>query len=140
MDQLKKMEEFLHSKGQRMTNQKKALLGIFLQHPNRMLSVSDLKNLLPDGMEMDNATIYRNVTNFESLGLLESMVDLTGSARYMICDSEHHHHLVCVGCGSIICFPCDNPFWRSFAEQNDFEETYHRIEIYGLCADCRAKA
>ena len=139
MDQLEKMQELLHSKGQRMTVQKKALLDIFLRHPHRMLSVSDLKGLLPDGMEMDSATIYRNVTGFEVLGLLESMVDLSGSARYMICEHEHHHHLVCVCCGRILCFPCDNPFWRSFAEQNGFEETHHRIEIYGLCSGCKNK-
>ena len=139
MDTLAKLEELLHSRGQRMTVQKKELLCIFLQHSNRMLSVADLKSLLSDGIEMDNATIYRNVQNFESLGILDSMVDMLGLARYMICDSGHHHHFVCVSCGHIICFPCETSFWCSMAKQNDFEETYHRLEVYGLCAECRAK-
>ncbi len=140
MDTITKIEDLLHSRGQRMTVQKKELLSIFLQHPNRMLSVADLKSLLPGGVEMDNATIYRNVQNFGSLGILESMVDMLGLARYMICDSEHHHHLVCVRCGRIICFPCESSFWCSMAQQNDFEETHHRLEVYGLCAGCRVKA
>lgn len=137
MDQLMQMTDLLHSRGQRVTAQKKALLNIFLQHSNRMLSVGDLKGLLPEELEMDNATIYRNVQNFEALGLLESMVDMRGASRYMICGGAHHHHFVCVSCGRIISFPCDNPFWRSLAQEQHFEETYHRIEVYGLCADCQ---
>ncbi len=102
-----------------------------------MLSVMDLKGFLPDIMEMDRATIYRNVQNFENLGLLESMIDTRGIARYMICDGAHHHHLVCMSCGRIINFPCNNPFWEKLAQQHHFEEAYHRIEVYGLCSDCQ---
>ena len=70
MNGIIKMEALIRERGQRMTIQKRALLTVFLQQAGRMLSVMDLKGFLPDIMEMDRATIYRNVQNFENLGLL----------------------------------------------------------------------
>lgn len=137
MEKLSSMEKLIRKRGQRMTTQKRALLTVFLQQEGKMLSVTDIKRFLPDTMEMDSATIYRNAQNFKNLGLLESMVDVQGITRYTVFDGSHHHHLVCISCGRIINFPCNNPFWQQLAEKNHFKETYHRIEVFGLCSECQ---
>jgi Fur family ferric uptake transcriptional regulator len=137
MDQKTQLYERLREKGQRITPQKRAILDVLLDNPGRMLSVSEICARLPKGSGIDDATVYRNVRGFVEPGLLESMIDLKGHSRYMICDCVHHHHFICTDCGRIINFPCNNPFWRGIARQHNFKESGHRIEVFGLCADCQ---
>ena len=136
MDPKTKIYTMLREKGYRVTQQKKVMLDIFFDHPDKMLSVCDICGLIPEGEHIDNATLYRNVQQYAGLGILESMVDNQGITRYKICDSTHHHHFICTDCGRIIPFPCDDHFWESYAEENEFHESYHKIEVYGKCADC----
>ena len=132
-----KVCEMLRDKGQRITPQKSAILDILISHPGHMLSVSDICARLPEGSGIDNATVYRNMRGFLDTGLVESMIDMKGHGRYMICDCEHHHHFICNACGRIINFPCNDHFWSGIAGCEGFLETGHKIEVYGLCAGCQ---
>ncbi len=125
----------LRQKGLRVTQQKSVIIDVLVTHSDRMLSANDIADAL--GSLLDNATVYRNMRKFLELGIVESMVDNKGVQRYKICDGTHHHHLVCTSCGRIINFPCDTPFWRCVAEQHAFKESFHRIEVFGICANCR---
>lgn len=136
MDPKTKIFAMLRKKGHRITRQKKIILDLFFEHPDKMLSVSDICSLIPEGERIDNATLYRNVQQYVKLGILESMVDNQGIMRYMICDRSHHHHFICTGCGRIINFPCNNRYWKPFADEHDFHESFHKLEIYGKCKKC----
>ncbi|MHB1314066.1 MAG: Fur family transcriptional regulator [Christensenellales bacterium] len=137
MERKTQIYQLLRDKGFRITAQKKKILDVFLDNPDRMLSVGDMNDLLEHNSSIDNATIYRNVQKFEKLGLLESMVDSKGYGRYMISDGVHHHHFICTSCGCIINFPCNTSLWSDLAKQFRFAESHHKIEIYGVCAQCR---
>lgn len=136
MDEKTAIINVLRRKGMRITQQKKAILDVFADNPDKMLSVSDIAEIL--GGVADNATVYRNVRRFLELGIIETITDSRGVQRFVVCcDGKHHHHLICTSCGRIINFPCDTPFWRLLAEQNGFAEQYHRIEVYGMCSQCQ---
>jgi Fur family ferric uptake transcriptional regulator len=53
-----------------------------------------------------------------------------------------HEHLICENCGKLIEFtsPEIAELQRDLAKAHDFEPRVHRLEIYGLCEDCRGKA
>ena len=136
MSDHKKLYTMLRAKGCRITSQKKQILDVFLEHRDRMLSVSDVFSLLPEGSSMDNATVYRNIQKFLETGILESMNDEQGVNRYTIYENEHHHFLICTECGKIIKIPCEGHFWKAHTQENHFFETHHRLEVYGKCAEC----
>lgn len=127
----------LRSRGQRITRQKESILDVFLDNSDRMLSVNDIKTMLPEGFQIDDATIYRNTQAFVECGLLETMVDDSGLNRYKICDSSPHHHMICIECGKIINFPCAVEFWKPYVEKHGFKETRHVVEVYGVCRECQ---
>jgi len=105
---------------------------------DRMLSVNDIIKKIPDGKNVDNATVYRNVQRLTDLRILESMIDDKGISRYVISrGSAHHHHLICVSCGKILNIPCKNNYWNQYAEDNNFNEMYHKLEVYGTCENCK---
>ncbi|MGH3851437.1 MAG: transcriptional repressor, partial [Pseudonocardiaceae bacterium] len=57
---------------------------------------------------------------------------------------HHHHHLVCSSCGTITDVKASAKLERALAEtarlaaeEVGFEVTDHRIDLEGLCSDCR---
>jgi Fe2+ or Zn2+ uptake regulation protein len=140
MDKKPEIYELLRTKGFRITKPKKVILDVFLANQNRMLSVGDVFDLLPEGCGADQATIYRNIRKFLDSGILESMIDSSGTGRYTIREKKHHHYLICTECGRIIKFPCANHYWGPVAAENGFHETHHKLEVYGKCAACNQRA
>ena len=135
MDTKMRIYNMISEKGYRVTNQKKAVIDVLVDNTDRMLSVGDITRLMD--APADYATVFRNVRHFMDLGVLESMMDNKGNSRYTLQDSEHHHYLICTECGCIVKFHCDNPFWKDFAREKSFKETYHILEVYGICNKCR---
>ena len=138
MEEKTRIYAMLRAKGFRVTAQKKMILDVFFDNTDRMLSISDVCKLFPENVSIDNATVYRNIQKFLSFGILEAMNDDSGINRYTICEKHHHHYLICTECGRIVRFPCSN-YWDIYAKDNDFKETYHKLEVYGKCSEC-AKA
>jgi Fur family zinc uptake transcriptional regulator len=84
-------------------------------------------------------TIYRNLTLFEELSILEG-TELNGERKFRICCStkDHHHHLICLSCGKtkhIKSCPMD----AMLGEPDEFRITGHKFEIYGYCKECEEK-
>jgi len=84
------------------------------------------------------ATVYRAVASMTEHGFLETVGTSGAHALYLHCaDGEHHHHLVCTGCGSVAHAPCpldDGAIHH--AADHGFVITHHEVSIYGLCARC----
>ena len=54
---------------------------------------------------------------------------------------RHHDHLICTKCGKIIEFSNDDMerLQVVIAAEHGFHMLQHKMEIYGLCAECRAQ-
>ena len=66
-----------------------------------------------------------------------------GKARYepIRSEREHHHHMICNECGNIYEFANNQveSCLNQIAKLNEFKLTNHKLEIYGLCSECREK-
>jgi Fur family ferric uptake transcriptional regulator len=93
------------------------------------------------GDQLDRATVYRTITLFEELGIVERLnigwkykIELTGTF------SHHHHHLTCTNCGAITPLSEDSQLedrLTELARLHHFTPESHQIEIRGLCSACR---
>ncbi len=95
-----------------------------------------------EGRRVGRASIYRVLDELVTLGLL-SRVDVgDGVARYepqRPHSGEHHHHLVCDGCGRLEPFQ-DAALERAIhglAARVAFDVSDHDVTLHGNCADCR---
>ena len=72
---------------------------------------------------------------------LRSTMLADGLTRYEYTQGDHVHHAVCLSCNKI--FPVEvrlEPEYKDrLAEENGFEVTEHRVEIYGFCKECKAR-
>lgn len=88
------------------------------------------------------ATIYRTLKLLKDCGLLSERHFDEGQARYEVAGEDHHDHFICESCGKIIEFEEEGleRLQQLVAKKIGVTLHRHKLELYGLCADCRAKA
>ena len=138
---LKRFEEFLQSRGMRMTKPRRRVLEyVFARHEH--FDADTLIDRLPSHGQagyVGRATVYRTLKEFVDAGLLREF-QLDGRAVY-----EHdygypqHDHLYCQECQELIEFQSDEliDLREAVARQNNFRVTGHRFIITGVCEKCR---
>jgi len=85
------------------------------------------------------ATVYRTLALLSEKGVVDVLSHHGGEQCYRLCGGEHHHHLLCERCHRVVeVQECGLDDWvAAAAKQHGFVATEHRVEIVGLCADCR---
>lgn len=138
---MERFEEYLQSKGKRITEQRRVLVDrVFRQHDH-----FDVEDLLSDlareagRRRVSRPTVYRTLDQLVEAGLLRKM-NLGGRAVY-----EHdygypqHDHLHCQACNKLIEFQSEEvlAIREEVGRQHDFRVTGHRLIVTGLCQQCR---
>ena len=94
------------------------------------------------GLGVGRATVFRALELFEQLGLVERLDLPNGGHAYVACRPVHHHHIVCTRCGRAA--EVGDLGVDSIATEVEavtgFTLDSHRIELYGVCPECRAAA
>ena len=90
--------------------------------------------------KMSHNTVYRNIRDFDRLGIVEMQTRQGVLQVKYQCDFDHfhHHHFICTNCGKVR--ELDECPMEQFARQlPGYRITGHRFEIYGICDDCMQK-
>ncbi|MFA5891721.1 MAG: transcriptional repressor [Actinomycetota bacterium] len=84
------------------------------------------------------ATVYRTLRMLADDGSVDVLRDDVTQARFRLCSAEHHHHLLCETCGSVVEIPdCEVDGWaRKVARAHGFTVRTHQAEIVGMCRAC----
>lgn len=131
----------LREAGLKVTVPRLKILRMLESSPQRHMSAEDVyRALLETGEELNLATVYRVLTQFEAAGLVSRQHFEGGHSTFELDSGEHHDHIFCVACGRVDEF-VDETIERRQAEiakQAGYEMTDHSLYIYGLCAECRA--
>ncbi len=88
------------------------------------------------------STIYRTVKLLQEFGAIREVIKLNNRTIYeFIVGRPHHEHLVCIECGKIIEFNRDEieELQEEVCKEYDFLPLNHRLEIFGICSECRSK-
>jgi Fur family ferric uptake transcriptional regulator len=96
-------------------------------------------HLRAGGAGIGLTTVYRHLQQLTDDGSVDALALDGGEVAYRRCASDrHHHHLVCRRCGQTVEVACpDIDAWaQDVAEQADFSELTHRVEVFGVCAGC----
>lgn len=138
---LKNALEVLQSNNYKLTKQRHSLLQILAEHEDKYIEITKLDQLMRKQYpKMSHNTIYRNVKEFQDIGLVEEQKIADKTEIKFQCDNkhQHHHHFVCNNCGRVQEFEmCPLDFFSDQLPGNQI--TGHRFELYGICADCVAK-
>ena len=108
------------------------------------LSIEDLLDKVRvEEPKIGYATVYRTLKLLKECDLAFERHFGDGVSRYEVAwEDEHHDHLICTDCEKIIEFE-DNAIellQHEMAARHGFTLSRHKLELYGLCPDCQAKA
>jgi Fe2+ or Zn2+ uptake regulation protein len=137
------VEERLSSEGIRLTHGRRATLQAIAdaEGPRTATEIqADLSETIP------LSSLYRSLSVLSAAGVLAAHHDAGGIMRFELAEwlAGHHHHLVCVSCGTAVDVVPDSSQERAIeqlveqlAAASGFAVTGHRLEIEGRCASCR---
>lgn len=125
----------LKEKGYKHTGKREKMLQLFSKE-KRYIAAKDVLEIMQKeypGLSFD--TIYRNLSTFVDLGILE-MTEFDGEKKFRFsCSTDkHHHHMICLKCGvtkHIHLCPMEQ-----LPLDDDFQILDHKFEIYGYCKGC----
>ncbi|XUX00587.1 MAG: Fur family transcriptional regulator [Dehalogenimonas sp.] len=129
----------LKTAGYKLTPQRRAIIGAILSS-DRSLTPQELHSMLVEKHpQIGLVTVYRTIELLYRLGFL-CEIKAEGNARSFKAGSpEHHHHLVCRGCGEVVDFTgrCPVELKTNLEKETGFLITDHQLEFAGFCRNCR---
>ncbi len=134
-------EEILQKKHMKRTKARVMILKV-LQKNLPMTAGDVFEAVRSKDTKLSLSTVYRNCEALAGKGLLlRSTMLADGLTRYEYAHGDHVHHAVCLSCNKIIPIEVElQPDYKQrLADENGFEATEHRIEIYGFCKECKAR-
>ncbi len=139
-DRLNIFRQWIKEQGLKATAQREDIAQVFFS-TNRHLSVEELYSAVRQvNPRVGYATVYRTLKLLKECGLAEERHFADGQARFENVEKAHHHdHLICERCGRIVEFvhPQIEQLQEQVAHRLGFVATNHKMEIYGICQECR---
>lgn len=104
---------------------------------------------LPSLLEADDtlaqSSAYRSLSVLADAGVIRRLVHVGDHAYFELAEhlTEHHHHLICEDCGTVVDVTLpdrvETAMDRTFDEvaaASGFTPRHHAVDIYGTCAGC----
>jgi Fur family ferric uptake transcriptional regulator len=133
----------LREHGHKLTPQRHIVLKVIASSYDHLTPEAIYEKSRLEDPHIGLVTIYRTLEVLSKLNLV-CRVHTGGRCRsYMMRrPAEHHHHLVCSGCGKVVDFTnCSLiEMERKLSRESGFDIKGHLLEFYGLCRDCIMKA
>ena len=131
---------YIKEKGLRNTRQREEILDAFFSAEKHITVEKLFSEIRTKNPDIGYATVHRNLVLLRECGLAEEIKIGKQKARYEIkFGQKHHDHLICLKCGRFIEVN-DSKIERlqdKLAAVNDFIPVRHKLEIYGICKECR---
>jgi Fe2+ or Zn2+ uptake regulation protein len=124
----------LEDRGYRVTRPRREVANL-LGQKQEGFSAEEVCGELPG---VGRATVYRAIKLLLEAGVICKLVLPNGGQKYSLARGEHHHHTVCVNCGTVGEFRDSTVerVLRAIGADIPGEIVGHRIEVYITCNSC----
>ena len=138
---IQEFKEYLRKNGLRITEQREAVLKKILNIKGHFEIEELVHKFKKENLNVSRATIYRTLNILKEMGIVNEVIKYKNRTIYEVGLREHHDHLICKNCGTIIEFHSEEleKIQEDICEKYKFLPEYHRLEIYGLCERCRVR-
>jgi len=138
----KRIETALRRHGYKITKQRHNVIKAIIETREHLTPAAIHERVCRENPGIGLVTIYRTLDILSEMGLICEM-HAGGSCRsYLVRrPAEHHHHLICSDCGTVIDFTdCDlGKLERRLARETNFRIDGHLLEFVGQCRNCRRR-
>ncbi|MFC2006095.1 Fur family transcriptional regulator [Chloroflexota bacterium] len=129
----------LRRHGYKLTPQRRAVIEAIATSKDRLTPATIYEKVRHDHPNVGLVTIYRTL---ETLARLELICELHAGGicrSFTISTPQHHHHLICSSCGTVIDFISHDlsKLEKNLSKKSGFRIDSHLLEFFGLCRACQ---
>lgn len=104
-----------------------------------------LPDLLATDRSLAQSSAYRSLATLAEAGVVRRLVHVGDHALFELDEhlTEHHHHLICDDCGTVVDVTLPDQLEQAMDRAFDdaaaaagFSSTHHAVDIYGTCTAC----
>ena len=122
--------------GVRATPQRRAVVDAIAAEKGAFTAVAVYDRARRHEPRIGLATVYRTLELLRDAGSVRPLAGVQ-AALYVRCHPGHHHHLVCVSCGSVEETDlCGAPAPAVLRRRHGFRAETHELDVYGVCSQC----
>lgn len=136
------LRDYIQRKSLRFSEKRLIILEAFLES-DRHLTADELYAIVrKKDPTMGIATIYRTLQIFTECGISGELALGDTTARYYPTGGKaHHDHLICLRCGRVVNIVSTGieKTQERLARKNGFLLESHRLDLFGVCGNCRKK-
>ena len=135
-----RLKTYMKQKGFKSTRQRDIIASEFFKCEDHITAEDLYMKINKRHKEIGSTTVYRTLKLLAESGLATARVFADQLTRYEpVSEGEHHDHLICLDCGSIIEFedPKLERLQERIASDFGFSIVDHKVEFYGHCRDCK---
>jgi Fur family ferric uptake transcriptional regulator len=137
----RQFQQYLIRSGLKATRQRQLIARAFFATNTHISAEALYRRVSGRDPRIGLVTVYRTLKLLKEAGLAHERQFGEGRALFEHASSERHHdHMICTDCGKITEFEnCKiEALQEQVARKFAFTLQYHKLELYGLCRDCRA--
>ena len=135
-----KIEAIMREQGYKSTPQRRAVLKAIEDSHDHLTPAEIHEKARRENKNVGLVTIYRTIELLDRLGLICEVHSGGNCHSYLLRrPSEHHHHLICSGCGTVVDFTnCDlSEVEQKLSDETGFDIKGHLLEFSGHCQQCQ---
>jgi Fur family ferric uptake transcriptional regulator len=137
----RKVTATLRRHGYKLTPQRLAVVQAITSSQDSLTPATIYGKVQPAYPNIGLVTVYRTLEILAELGLICELHGGGICRSYTTSLPEHHHHLICSGCGTVVDFTQHHlgGLESSLSKQSGFRIDGHLLEFFGLCPACQVK-
>jgi len=142
---MEKYIKILNKNNLKITPKRKSIIKFFMKNNIYSTPEDVWINLKKNFKKIGLPTVYRNLAEFEKIGILTKIEGEEKRMYYGLCKAEnpfsHHHHIVCIKChkvGLVESFNF-NKIIEKIEKLSGFKVISHSLQIKGICENCLRK-
>ena len=133
---MERLEAFFRNHNLRLTEPRRDIFSI-LESRDQPLT---LQEILRASQFAERTSVYRTLRLFTELHIVD-IIQVGFKQRYELAEpfKAHHHHLVCLKCGTLVDLegtPRLEKLINKLADSHNYKLTAHHIELQGICSSC----
>jgi Fur family ferric uptake transcriptional regulator len=142
MPDLSALEAAIEAVGRRLTRPRRVVAALIDARDGAFSAADLVADARERRLGIGRATIFRAIELLAEIGALERIDLPTGEHAYVPCSPAHHHHVVCRRCSRSVEIGDLGlgALARDIARKTGYRIDEHRLELFGLCPDCRRAA
>lgn len=139
---LERFRRHLREHHQPVTRPRELVAQVLVLAEDHLSVEAIVRELKRQGEPVGTATVYRTLDLLVESGLVRAHDFGEGFKRYEpMAAQADHEHLICERCGRVVEFANERleRMLPILADEQGFQHRRHRLEIYGVCRECRQR-